>query len=116
MIDGGGEVEGYEIHMGMTDVKEKPLFRMTAVDRRDEVEGSVREDEMLYGTYIHGVLDKPAFRKKFISMIKHDGKAVPVSEPEDYDEVVDRNLDILADGFEEGLDMDALKRIAGVEE
>ena len=49
-------------------------------------------------------------------MIKHDGKAVPVSEPEDYDEVVDRNLDILADGFEEGLDMDALKRIAGVEE
>ncbi len=116
MIDGGGEVEGYEIHMGMTDVVEKPLFRMTSFGRKDEVEGSVREDEMLYGTYIHGVLDKPAFRKKFISMIKHEGKTVSTGEPEDYDDVVDRNLDLLADGFEKGLDMAALKRIAGVGE
>lgn len=114
MIDGGGEVEGYEIHMGMTDVVEKPLFRMTSVGRREEVEGSVREDEMLYGTYIHGVLDRPAFRKKFISMVKHDGRVVSTGEPEDYDDLVDRNLDLLADGFEKGLDMAALKRIAGV--
>lgn len=116
MADGGGEVEGYEIHMGMTDVKEKPLFNVLAVGRSGETEGSVREDEMLYGTYIHGVLDKPAFRKKFLSLMKHDGKKVPIKEPEDHDAVVDRNLDILADGFEKGLDMGALKRIAGVKQ
>ena len=50
------------------------------------------------------------------TLISVFGHLLELKEPEDYDEVVDRNLDILADGFEEGLDMDALKRIAGVEE
>ena len=117
MIDGGGEVEGYEIHMGLSIVKEKPLFRITSHGRDGEVEGSVREDEMLYGTYLHGVLDKPAFRKRFLSLIKPRGTA-PRKESgvEDYDDVVDANLDKLADVFESGLDMDAFLRIMGVGE
>lgn len=117
IIDGGGEVEGYEIHMGLSVVKEKPLFRITSHGRKDEVEGSVREDEMLYGTYLHGVLDKPAFRKKFLSLIKPRGEKPAVQkESLDYDEVVDHNLDLLADAFESGLDMDALLSILGVKE
>ncbi len=113
MIDGGGEVEGYEIHMAKTEVKEKPLFSMTNHNRKGELEGSVREEEMLYGTYIHGVLDKPAFRKKFLSMVKCRGQ-VPASEKMeagDYNDFVDMNLDKLADAFESGMDMDAFMRI-----
>lgn len=117
MIDGGGEVEGYELHMGLTVVKEKPIFRITSFGRKDETEGSVREDEMLYGTYMHGVFDKPAFREKFLSLIKSSGKKPEKEEKsEDYADVVDRNLDKLADIFEENLDMDALMRIIGVRE
>lgn len=116
MIEGGGQIEGYEIHMGMSEIREKPLFRITNVGRKGDTEGSVREDEMLYGTYIHGVLDKPAFRKFFLSHIKHNGKTVEVPDVEDYDEMVDRNLDILADGFEHNMDVDAFLRIAGVKE
>lgn len=113
MIDGGGEVEGYELHMGLTVVKEKPLFRITTFGRKDETEGSVREDEMLYGTYMHGVFDKPAFRERFLSMVKAGGKEVPAVKGEDYEKTVDRNLDVLADVFEKGMDMDAFMRIVG---
>lgn len=114
---GGGEVEGYEIHMGMSEVKEKPLFRILSHGRTGETEGSVREDEMLFGTYIHGVLDKPAFRKKFVSLIKCRGKVPAAKEDtEDYGAFVDRNLDRLADVFESGLDMKAFMEILGVKE
>ncbi|MCQ2079487.1 MAG: cobyric acid synthase [archaeon] len=118
LVDGGGAVEGYEIHMGMSVVKEKPLFNITSFGRKGEVEGSVREDEMLYGTYIHGVLDKPAFRKKFISLIRSRGErpAEKVCETEDYNAFVDRNLDLLADAFESGLDMKRFLEIMGVRE
>lgn len=111
MIDGGGQVEGYEIHMGLSDVREKPLFRITNVGREKETEGSVREDEMLFGTYLHGCMDKPAFRRYFLSFVKCNGKPVELPPPEDYDAKVDRNLDILADGFRDNLDMDAFMRI-----
>lgn len=110
MADGSGKVEGYEIHMGVSTVREKPLFRIVNIGRPDEDEGSVREDEMLFGTYLHGCLDKPAFRKKFLSLVKGGS----VSETfGDYRDVIEKNLDILADGFESGLDMDALIRILG---
>ncbi len=116
MIEGGGEVEGYELHMGLTVVREEPLFKITSFGRTDEVEGSVREKDMLYGTYLHGVFDKPAFRTKFLSMIKPGGGRTLTQKPkiEDYDELVDKNLDILADVFEKGLDIEKFLEIAGV--
>ncbi len=116
IIGDGGEVEGYEIHMGLSEVVEKPLFEITNHGRKGEVEGSVREDEMLYGTYIHGVLDKPAFRKKFLALVKSRGESPKKVEVEDYADFVDQNLDKLADVFESGLDMKAFMRIMGVEE
>ncbi|MCQ2084578.1 MAG: cobyric acid synthase [archaeon] len=118
LVTGEGEVEGYEIHMGMSDVKEKPLFNITNFGRKGEVEGSFREDEMIYGTYIHGVLDKPAFRKKFLSLVKVRGEkpAEGMQTVDDYDKFVDQNLDKLADVFEKGLDMKAFMKIMGVEE
>ncbi len=116
MIDGGGEVEGYELHMGLSVVKEKPLFQIVNFGRRDEVEGSVREDEMLYGTYMHGVFDKPAFRERFLSKVKPRADRPMTQKPkvEDYTALVDKNLDLLADVFEKGLDMEKFLEITGV--
>lgn len=114
MVDGGGAVEGYEIHMGIIDpVVERPLFRITSRGRKGETEGSERPEEMLFGTFLHGCLDMPAFRERFLSLVKHDGKPVEEKPPADYDAVVEDSLDRLADGFERSVDMDALMRIAG---
>ena len=118
LVGEGGEVTGYELHMGVTDVHEKPLFRMTNRFGPDagEEEGSVREDEMLFGTYQHGIFDKMPFRKYFLSFVSHDGERPDTSDVRDYDDIIEENIDRLADVFEENLDIPALLGILGVSE
>ena len=118
LVGEGGEVTGYELHMGVTDVHEKPLFRMINRFGPDagEEEGSVREDEMLFGTYQHGIFDKMPFRKYFLSFVSHDGERPDTSDVRDYDDIIEENIDRLADVFEENLDIPALLGILGVSE
>ena len=117
LVGDGGEVTGYELHMGTTEVTERPLFEITNKFTKDrQLEGSVREDEMLFGTYFHGVFDRMPFRRYFLSFVSHDGERVDTSDTKDYDDIVEENIDRLADVFEENIDMDALMRILGVTE
>lgn len=117
LVGDGGEVTGYELHMGTTEVTERPLFEITNKFTKDrQLEGSVREDEMLFGTYFHGVFDRMPFRRYFLSFVSHDGGRVDTSDTRDYDDIVEENIDRLADVFEENIDMDALMRILGVTE
>ncbi len=117
LVGEGGEVTGYELHMGMTNVVEKPLFMITnRFDKGPQNEGSVREDEMLFGTYLHGVFDRKPFRKYFLSFISHGGMKPDITETRDYDDITEENIDKLADVFEENLDMPVLLRILGVAE
>ena len=102
----GEEVTGYELHVGRTVTKEKPLFTV-----RGEPEGSVREDEMLFGTYLHGVLEKNPFRRLFLSLV---GEGVKVTEGDRYDDDVEASIAKVASGFRDAMDMDLLKEIAGV--
>ncbi len=117
LVGDGGEVTGYELHMGTTEVTERPLFEITNKFTKDrQLEGSVREDEMLFGTYFHGVFDRMPFRRYFLSFVSHDGERVDTSDTRDYDDIVEENIDRLADVFEENIDIDALMRILGVTE
>lgn len=113
LVGNGGTVTGYELHMGMSDVRERPLFRIeNRSDRAPSEEGSVREDEMLFGTYLHGIFDKKPFRRYFLSFVRHDGHRIDTSGTEDYDRIMEESIEKLADVFEENLDMDAVMRIA----
>ncbi len=73
-------VRGYEIHMGVTRrVDELPSFRInrrsapdsTVPSRTAESEecydGAVRNDGLVWGTYIHGVFDEPGFRRAWLN-------------------------------------------------
>lgn len=113
LVGDGGEVTGYELHMGMTEVHEKPLFELERFGCDPEPEGSVREDEMLFGTYLHGVFDKTPFRRYFLSFVNHDGAKVDTADIRDYDDIIEENIDRLADVFEANMDMDAVLRILG---
>lgn len=113
MIETGEPITGYEIHMGLSTIVEKPLFEIDRYSSKEN-EGSVREKDLTFGTYLHGVFDKPAFRKYFLSFVKHDGKYVEIKNPRDYDELLEDNINILADGFEKGLNIEKIIDIAGV--
>jgi cobyric acid synthase CobQ len=111
LLNSGEPVTGYEIHMGTSEVNEEPIFRIDRF-KDSEMEGSLRENEMLFGTYLHGVFEKPAFRRFFLSFVEHDGKKVETKDAKDYDDLIEENIEKLAVAFEKGLDMEMLMKIA----
>lgn len=105
----GGAVTGYETHAGRTETEEEPLFEISMFTG-NFFEGSVREGEMLFGTYVHAAFESTDFRNYFISFIKNTKAGSDI----DYNRYVDENIDKLADAFEEALDMEKIMEIIGV--
>ncbi|MBP7087100.1 MAG: cobyric acid synthase [Methanomassiliicoccales archaeon] len=102
-LEDGGEVRGYEIHMGRTDSSERPLFRLLPDSRP---EGSWDQERKVLGSYMHGLFDLPAFRARFLAMIeRRDGVRC---NDVDHEAEIDSSLDRLAAMIEEHLDLDAL--------
>lgn len=88
----GAEYEGYEIHMGVSDGDTKVISN-----------GNV------YGTYVHGIFDKCA--DKVVSCLCKK-KGVTLGDTKiDYDSLVERELDRLADSVRESLDMEFIYEI-----
>ena len=91
-----GEVEGYEIHMGVTE----PGTDREALDG----DGRVSDDGLVFGTYMHGLFMNPSAANALLSYL-YTKKGLTY-EPllaggvDPYDE--------LADLFEKHVDMDAI--------
>jgi adenosylcobyric acid synthase len=115
LLKTGEPVTGYEIHMGVSEVHEEPLFRIERFTG-DETEGSVREEDMLFGTYLHGVLERPSFRRFFLSFVKGGENILSASPPRDYDDFIEENLEKLASAFENNMDIEKLMEILGEEQ
>jgi len=103
LIPTDGPIVGYEIHAAESNMNAPPLLKF---DFSDKTDGSFIESEMLFGTYAHGIFEKPVFRKFFLSF------AGNVSEgDEDYSEKLERNIQKLADAFKSSIDMELFKKV-----
>jgi len=80
-------VEGYEIHMGVTTRAKTvpPCFQVLPDESqpfsgkneyRDD--GAMREDGVVWGTYIHGVFDQPEFRRQWLNRARARKKIPPL--------------------------------------
>jgi adenosylcobyric acid synthase len=110
LLKTGESIEGYETHMGVSETNEEPLFEIERFTGNVK-EGSFREEEMLFGTYLHGVMEKTAFRRFFLSFIKDGKKILSETEPRDYDDLIEENIDRLAIEFERNMDIKKLVEI-----
>ncbi len=66
----GCAVSGYEIHMGVTRRGDAaPSFRILGCSDRNKAagEGAVSKDGRVWGTCIHGVFDRPEFRRLWLN-------------------------------------------------
>jgi len=103
-------VRGYEIHMGMTSRRQgNPCFRILdeAGERED---GAVSADGLVWGTYIHGVFDDPAFRRAWLNRVRARKRLAPrpVADSMDVTQRLTSALDEWADHVARHVDMTAV--------
>ncbi len=93
-------LEGYEIHSGTTS---GPDRKRAMTQLPDGPEGAISADGRIEGTYLHGLFGNDAFRQWWLQ-----GFGVSADATQSYDDFVETELDTLADGLEQALDIDAL--------
>ncbi len=94
------KITGYEIHMGKTSGPDSmhPMFKLG-----NQSDGAISRDGRIEGTYVHGVFSSDAYRGWWLESLK-PGSASQLQ----YESSVEQELDNLADGLHEALDIDAL--------
>lgn len=111
----GEEVEGYEIHMGRTRRRAgtNHVFRITVRQGRgvDVCDGAASASGLIWGTYIHGLFDRPGFRSAFLKAL--DPRYAPPPEESIHQAgFKERQYRLLADHFRAHLDMGRVMAIA----
>ena len=114
---GGGDLFGYEIHMGRVEVdgadSSSAAFAIRRRNGREdhELDGEVSSDGVVVGTMIHGIFDNATVRSRLLTTLRrrkgvsepvHDGAHAPVDE-----------MDRLADVVRSNVQMDLLFRLVG---
>ena len=105
---GSSDMEGYEIHMGLTRMEEgsgaESLNRL-----EDGALDGCRVDEKCMGTYIHGILDNSAFIDTLLA--PHADKLSAGAEAFDYHAFKEQQYDLLADHVRHYVDIPLLYKI-----
>ena len=116
----GAMVAGYEIHMGISQLGEGVVPAFEIVRRLGEsvnfYDGAVREDGLVWGTYIHGVFDEVSFRRALINSLRVKKGLAPLSEKASLSawEQRQRDYDRLGETVRGSLDMEKLYALLGL--
>ncbi|MNB75709.1 Cobyric acid synthase [compost metagenome] len=107
----GMPVEGYEIHMGRTTVREgaKSLF-----DFSGQQEGVISADGRIWGTYVHGIFENDAFRRSWLNRIRRDKGLPTIEHGICFRHRKKAAFDRLAAHVRRHVDMNEVYRIAGL--
>lgn len=109
-LPSGLPLRGYEIHHGLTAMPE-PLVTMR---RQDGVAVGCRAPQgRVWGTYLHGVFNDDRFRRHWLDSLRLAKGLSPLGVVQaTYD--IDAAIDRLADLVRSSVDMDAIRRLAGI--
>lgn len=112
-----GNIYGYEIHMGKTTVG-KDINSFIMIDKENgkvtsKIDGAFDNEETVFGTYVHGILDSTEFREYLLNKIRAK-KSIPQSKSPVYEGFREEELNKLADIVRETLDMNKIYEIMGL--
>ncbi|NOR09951.1 MAG: cobyric acid synthase, partial [Desulfovibrionaceae bacterium] len=99
------DVHGYEIHHGQSQGRLFPLL-----DFQDITAGAITRDNLIWGSYLHGIFDADPFRRWFIDSLRKQKGLEPANRIlAHYD--LEPAFDSLAAAVREQLDMDSIYRL-----
>ena len=102
----GARIDGYEIHMGVTEARGEPFCRL------DDGRADGCRAGKVCGTYLHGLFDSGEVTDELAARLcAKKGVAVETAPAEDRRAYRERQYDLLADGVRAALDMNAIDRI-----
>ncbi len=102
----GARLEGYEIHMGRTEVRGAPFCRLEGGQEDGCASGNV------WGTYLHGLFDSGELTAALAGFLcERKGIGAAIAAPVDRRTYLDRQYDLLAEGVRRALDMEAVYRM-----
>jgi adenosylcobyric acid synthase len=112
---GTATVNGYEIHMGHTELAETgvcPLLHVTVRSGQpvDTHDGAIEVSGRIWGTYLHGLFDNTTFRHAWLRSLGWS----PQGEAIDVQAVRQAAYDRLAAAVRAGLDMDWIRETIGI--
>lgn len=116
-------VRGYFVHMGRTDPgPHQPCFQLNGrmESSHDHAsmgtsdvrcsDGAVREDGLVWGTYIHGLFDQPQFRRAWLNRVRCRKGLEPIelARSQQVNHTRRHALDRWADHLEQHLDLSSI--------
>ena len=106
------EIEGYEIHMGISVLKEGAAS-LTILGKESKADGAYQNH--VYGTYLHGIFDKEQVVKEIVMALGRI-KGVDMSQAAAFDmhAFKETQYDILAEELRKHLNMEAIYNILSV--
>lgn len=122
-------IEGYEIHMGVTEYVTEPYeptditFNLSEMKRLFHIrrgEGTAFEegwgttDGKVWGTYLHGVFDNDRFRRCWLDGLRQAKGLAPLESTFTVREAKEREFDRVAEVVRAHLDMEQIYRIMGM--
>ncbi len=108
------ELEGYEIHMGVTTLKEgtEHVTRINNFLEKDDIKNDGAQSGNIYGSYVHGIFDKEGVAKAVVaSLCKKKGLDAEEISGVDFQEFKETQYDILAAELRKHLDMKKIYEI-----
>ncbi len=102
-------VKGYEIHAGISSgmALARPLFMLTHTDSNDSFpDGSMSVDGSVIGSYVHGLLDQPAFLQQLLFWA-----GLSAEQQFDYPAFREQQIDRLANEVEAVIPLTILKKL-----
>jgi adenosylcobyric acid synthase len=115
----GKAIEGYEIHMGVTESMENTPAVIHVASRNGQavhdVDGAASADGTKWGVYFHGLFDLSDFRISFLEALKPELHArLQCRSQENEPAFKERQYNLLAEHFSAHMDMPKLLEIAGL--
>ncbi len=112
------ELTGYEIHMGKTTLgpRSKPAFRIVGRQGTtcSDPDGAVDESGLVFGTYLHGIFDKPAVRDSLVAYIASRKGLATTPITASIEDEWEKSLKRIVDAITKSLDVDFITDLLGL--